>query len=718
MSELTAPMTVTTSIGIADDDLVSSMSKDGQCIDGVAEGQRSNTMTSRSPRTKKEKDKMVQTLPELSPRVKTSPRSLPPWHDRHHVTNSKDNMRLPRKKRDYFDSLPSVRVSSGVYHEVPKHFAVSLDIFKGTSWTDQKMQLETRFALYPHRLQPLDKEPSKPSAEPTSPDKKPDKEEEAVHDQNFAENQSSAPRSSKKNSNAPAFETAPTLPPVPMKVLLAALPDGGHRISKASSMRERNIASPNSPRIERQKTREVTLQEELMAASGSASASQDLQKFMKWCKKNFGSLSACWRSIDESGNMTISRNEFFKKMVELRYKGNVKSLWEMLDRDHSNTISFLHFDPESAMMLAVLKRWATEQYGSVEKLCEAVDVNRTGKVTFKAFHHYCKTRGLEEEKPVHTIFKMCGNQSVNKIHRNVQRSGEEQTITLSSLTFLDRWECPEYLWIAPDEEGLNLWRGKLMSKYKGNGIIAWRKVLDADESMRVNWLEFKTACKHFKEEIDVPGVWRALDGNLSGWLSLREFDPQGYELLAKFKNFAQSKFGTCQNLIQSMDTKGAGEISRAAFKATLKRAGVFNPVLEDLPPEKYPDDSQSPKSTTEQEDQEDKVSERRKSYKLQKSQRRLSALEVEEEDIDHVFSGLDIDGSGLIRPHEVRFLDRWDIARELAEEAVWERLMKARWQTLTGASHSDLTQLQEVEKTVATASSPSLRLQRLQTVKL
>eukprot|EP00746_Dinoflagellata_sp_MGD_P086916 gnl/MRDRNA2_/MRDRNA2_34456_c0_seq1.p1 gnl/MRDRNA2_/MRDRNA2_34456_c0~~gnl/MRDRNA2_/MRDRNA2_34456_c0_seq1.p1 ORF type:complete len:683 (+),score=136.82 gnl/MRDRNA2_/MRDRNA2_34456_c0_seq1:116-2164(+) len=667
-------MTVVTSTGIEDDDWVSSMSRTGQTIMGVASvpspRQKASTSSSSfftgSPKISRASCKISS---ERTSRSKTSLRSPrfneAPWHDRHQVTFSKDNKRLPRQRRDYFDCLPSLRVSSGEYHEVPKHFAVSLDTFKGTSWSDQKKQLEARFALYPHTME-LMNSGSGESSGPTSAESP-----KEMRDQQ--------PEAAEANGSGIHVRTK-----VPMNVLLAALPDGGAGRAGASSPR---LYSPgakafaSSPRIKRNHKEGPSFNEQLMAASASASDAETFQSFMVWCKKNFGYVSACWRAFDESGNMSISKSEFFKKMSnELRYPGDVRKLWEMLDRDHSGIISFLHFDPESAMMLAKLKRWATEMYGSVEELCEQVDHNRTGKVSLKAFLHYCKTHGLEEEGPVWTLFKMCGDRGLTVRQPNLSRSGQDQTIVLSSLSFLDRWECPEYLWISADNDGLSHWRGKLMAKYKGNGIIAWRRELDKDESMRVNWLEFKTACKNSKDDVNVPGVWRALDNNLSGWLSLREFDPAGAELLRKFKMYAQTKFGSCQRFIESMDSKGSSEISRNAFRAALKKAGIFNFKVEEAALAAQDEKSEGGGKN---------VSQVKARYSMKKEHRRLSALEVEDEDIDALFSGLDVDGSGLIRAHEVRFLDRWDVARELAEEAVWEKLMKAMIRSQPVAHNDD-----------------------------
>ena len=53
--------------------------------------------------------------------------------------------------------------------------------------------------------------------------------------------------------------------------------------------------------------------------------------------------------------------------------------------------------------------------------------------------------------------------------------------------------------------------------------------------MRLNWMEFQNACRRFKTNLCVPAMWRALDGNLSGWVSIREFDERAFNLLGGFK---------------------------------------------------------------------------------------------------------------------------------------------------------------------------------------
>ena len=59
--------------------------------------------------------------------------------------------------------------------------------------------------------------------------------------------------------------------------------------------------------------------------------------------------------------------------------------------------------------------------------------------------------------------------------------------------------------------------------------------------MRLNWMEFQNACRRFKTNLCVPAMWRALDSNLSGWVSIREFDERAFNLLGGFKVWTQAK---------------------------------------------------------------------------------------------------------------------------------------------------------------------------------
>merc|ERR1740121_1109086 len=70
------------------------------------------------------------------------------------------------------------------------------------------------------------------------------------------------------------------------------------------------------------------------------------------------------------------------------------------------------------------------------------------------------------------------------------------SISQTELRFLDVWKPPAYLWEEPDSEAFDRFKQALLVKHNGNPLLAWRRALDKDSSMRVSYEEFLVQCKY------------------------------------------------------------------------------------------------------------------------------------------------------------------------------------------------------------------------------
>jgi len=70
---------------------------------------------------------------------------------------------------------------------------------------------------------------------------------------------------------------------------------------------------------------------------------------------------------------------------------------------------------------------------------------------------------------------------------------------------------------------------------------------------------------------NVDGAWRYLDRDISGTISLTEFDPSAAELLQSFKHWMEDNFGAVEAAFRVMDTDGSGSLSFSELKRATKR---------------------------------------------------------------------------------------------------------------------------------------------------
>lgn len=151
--------------------------------------------------------------------------------------------------------------------------------------------------------------------------------------------------------------------------------------------------------------------------------------------------------------------------------------------------------------------------------------------------------------------------------------------------------------------------------------------------MRVSWHDFRQACRKLLSSEDcqtLAAAWRALDNNLSGWLSLREFDRATYEL-TKFLTWIDTTFGSMLGAFPKLggsckDSTAQEQIgvTQSDFRYVCKNSGLGD------------------------------------------------AIAVK------IFAGLDIDATGSISMDEIRFLNSWKVSNDLKEEEAWASLTRPK----------------------------------------
>lgn len=157
-------------------------------------------------------------------------------------------------------------------------------------------------------------------------------------------------------------------------------------------------------------------------------------------------------------------------------------------------------------------------------------------------------------------------------------------------------------------------RDLLLKTYK-NFLQAWRHFLDSDGSNRCSWVEFSTCCRKLNWNGDVCGAWRALDEDLSGYISLAEIDADASNTLGNFKAWADEEFGSVKSAFSVFDNDGSNEVTFREFRKACRTYGFPESV-----------------------------------------------------DIKSVFEALDVAKNHKLSSEEVMFLDDWDFPDEPKED--------------------------------------------------
>eukprot|EP00928_Gymnodinium_smaydae_P017173 TRINITY_DN16560_c0_g3_i1.p1 TRINITY_DN16560_c0_g3~~TRINITY_DN16560_c0_g3_i1.p1 ORF type:complete len:935 (-),score=163.35 TRINITY_DN16560_c0_g3_i1:12-2621(-) len=287
---------------------------------------------------------------------------------------------------------------------------------------------------------------------------------------------------------------------------------------------------------------------------------KSLEEFKLFLRKRFGCIYQGWRqAFDPDGSMTVPKAEFTKVCRDLKFEGNVRSVWKALDKDGSGVSSIEELDPKCAQSLAKFKQWAEVTYGNkpLHVLWRILDPRGNDKVPHSEFLNVCKAQGFE--------WNALSLSHLLDIRRQKHLCEED-------LLFLNVWRHPTWLLAEPDFRALGELKEAIIAKY-GTSIKAWKHQFDPDHSNMCSWNEFVMASKHIQFHGNVAGAWLALDSDLSGSITFNEFDPDSFGALMQFKMWADQEFGSVRAAFKAIDKNHSGELDWREFRAATRLNG-------------------------------------------------------------------------------------------------------------------------------------------------
>lgn len=309
-------------------------------------------------------------------------------------------------------------------------------------------------------------------------------------------------------------------------------------------------------------------------------------------------LRAWRRALDLDGSMMCQKTEFFKAVKEMNWVGDVRHLWKGIDKDDSCVTSFEEIDLKGALQLARFKDFCTEKFGSVVQAFHAFDIVKKGKLTEPEFVDACKKHGFRHVTK--SLFLGLDHQS-------------RKFITDKDLIFADQWKKPPYLTCKPNEQAAKEFKDALLDQYR-HFVKAWRACIDKDSSNRASFNELEAAARTIRFKGDIAGVYRSLDSDLSGFVTLKEIDPEASDQIVAFKIWCDEEFGSVKTCFKFFDKDGSDELSYTEFKRSCASYGC--PV-----------------------------------------------------NAKRLFSALDVDQQGSISHNEIAFIDEWDLTEEAESQS-------------------------------------------------
>lgn len=297
--------------------------------------------------------------------------------------------------------------------------------------------------------------------------------------------------------------------------------------------------------------------------------------FLGHLRGSYGNEVRAWRrGLDPKCTFIMTSTSLRRYCRHVDLPVDSTDLWRALDKDADGMLRLEEFAPNSAVVLATFRHWANKVIGSCAELWDlpqALEIRgdpemrdskwpSDKKMLHCNFMQLLEALGWPEALNANTRSTLCAS-------LDFYGCG---FVSRDDLEWLDSWKPPDWLYTEPDMDAWDDLRNLMMEGFS-HPLQAWRMILDTDNSNQVCWEEFKTACEKLRWRGNIGGAWRALDGDLSGTITMQEYDPQSADLLQSFKEWASENFGSVVRAFKALDDDGSGLLSHKEMKLACQK---------------------------------------------------------------------------------------------------------------------------------------------------
>jgi len=320
--------------------------------------------------------------------------------------------------------------------------------------------------------------------------------------------------------------------------------------------------------------RRPDLLRELAQDTGQAA----LVTFRNTAKAHFGghggSLFAAWRTaLDVRGTGRVRFEDLVRGGRLLGFHGNYRKLWDELTGGHQKerrSIGLEALDPEGANLIHDFMHFLEARDMTMEDLWEDhLDNDGSGRCPCETFVSTMGDLGWNGGR-ARALFRMLdigGQQDLSfdelgLVGLRRRKAKAERKRTLKEVREeRDRALCSR---MVADFHGF-------LIRNFGSVVRAWRLGLDGNQDGKLNFNEFCGSCKKIGFRGRLKTLWRALDTDGTGYISLGELDPYARDLMEQFVQFLEENYRTLDDVWERVfDKNHSGRCTQEDFVVACK----------------------------------------------------------------------------------------------------------------------------------------------------
>eukprot|EP00930_Biecheleria_cincta_P070568 TRINITY_DN58201_c0_g1_i1.p1 TRINITY_DN58201_c0_g1~~TRINITY_DN58201_c0_g1_i1.p1 ORF type:complete len:1469 (+),score=331.35 TRINITY_DN58201_c0_g1_i1:26-4408(+) len=337
----------------------------------------------------------------------------------------------------------------------------------------------------------------------------------------------------------------------------------------------------------------------------------DLKAVRTILLNQYGTIPCAWKhALDVDGNGKVSFVEFGNAMRRLGYKGIIKDLWVQIDKDGSGFITMDEIDSKAYRMLEEFREFVLTKFAGWAEAWDFIDYKNSRRVRSNQFLERCEAMGYHGDAQQLYKYYLDDPSADFIVLADLDRAAAEEAY-LDPERFNTKLKKEEYERrqaelakqlgdkVASDVPSLIR---MLVRKY-GTITSAWRHGLDLRGNGRISYMEFCRAMQQLCVRGDVRSIWKALDLDGNGNVTLGELDPAADMVLTDFHDIVKASFGgnyieawreldigkkgrlTEEDFVERCDALGYNGDASLLFKYLLDKVENSFITLDDLDPQ-------------------------------------------------------------------------------------------------------------------------------------